>query len=118
MKSCDSLMELINHLQQPLPLDVALLIKESFFCGYSSGQILMKASVNYNARLLSGQIMTCCPDSDTRPGHVIPPDTGTCALQKMKAASCVVYNKCSPFMLMLDNLIKPLPNVKWIFMTS
>ena len=38
MKSCPSLMELINHLQQPLPLDVALLIKESFFCGYSAGQ--------------------------------------------------------------------------------
>ena len=56
--------------------------------------------------------MTCCPDSDTRSRHVSAPDTGTCALQKGKAATCVAYNKCSPFMLMLDNLIKPLPNVK------
>lgn len=42
VKSCPSLMELINHLQQPLPLDVALLIKESFFCGYSAGQTSVK----------------------------------------------------------------------------
>ena len=42
VKSCPSLMELINHLQQPLPLDVALLIKESFFCGYSAGQGAVK----------------------------------------------------------------------------
>ena len=55
--------------------------------------------------------MTCCPDSDSRARHVSSPDTGTCALQKGKPATCVAYNKCSPFMLMLDNLIKPLPNV-------
>ena len=118
VKSCASLMELINHLQQPLPLDVALLIKESFFCGYSAGQ-----SPDYNllwhVMILfpfpPGQIMTCCPDSDTRPRHVSSPNTGTCSLQKGKPATCVAYNKCSPFMLMLDNLIKPLPNVKSMF---
>ena len=103
-------MELINHLQQPLPLDVALLIKESFFCGYSAGQSPIKH--DQIKCLPPGQIMTCCPDSDSRPRHVPAPDTGTCALQKGKAATCVAYNKCSPFMLMLDNLIKPLPNVK------
>ena len=63
----------------------------------------------------SGQIMTCCPDSDTRSAHVTAPDSGTCSLQKGKPATCVAYNKCSPFMLMLDNLIKPLPNVKSVY---
>lgn len=118
MKSCASLMELINHLQQPLPLDVALLIKESFFCGYSAGQSpdchpLLHVMILFP--FPPGQIMTCCPDSDTRPRHVSSPDPGTCSLQKGKPATCVAYNKCSPFMLMLDNLIKPLPNVKFMF---
>ena len=118
MKSCASLMELINHLQQPLPLDVALLIKESFFCGYSAGQSPDCDPLSHVMILFPfppGQIMTCCPDSDTRPRHVSSPDTGTCSLQKGKPATCVAYNKCSPFMLMLDNLIKPLPNVKFMF---
>ena len=76
--------------------DVALLIKESFLCGYSSGQI-----------------QACCPDPG--PGHVLRPlqlQPGSCALQGGKAASCVAYTQCSPFMMMLDNLIKPLPNVE------
>ena len=53
--------------------------------------------------------MGCCPD---------PPRTnfsldslsgpGSCSMQDGGPASCVAYNKCPPFTLMLHNLIKPL----------
>eukprot|EP00091_Calanus_sinicus_P021343 TRINITY_DN6277_c0_g1_i1.p1 TRINITY_DN6277_c0_g1~~TRINITY_DN6277_c0_g1_i1.p1 ORF type:complete len:148 (-),score=27.78 TRINITY_DN6277_c0_g1_i1:871-1269(-) len=44
IKSCKVLVQLINNLQKPLPGDVGMLLKESFFCGQEAGQIL-----------------TCCP---------------------------------------------------------
>ena len=86
-------MELISNLQKPLPLDVALLIKESFFCGYQAGQVL-----------------TCCPSTSAPRNFSMAAlaEPGFCSLQEGGAASCVAYNKCSPFIRMIDNLIKPL----------
>ena len=71
---------------------MALLIRESFFCGYKAGQVL-----------------TCCPSTAPRNFSLSSlGDSGFCALQEGGAASCVPYNKCSPFIRMIDNLIKPL----------
>ena len=78
---------------------MALLIRETFFCGFKRGQV-----------------MGCCPD---------PPRTnfsldslsgpGSCSMQDGGPASCVAYNKCPPFTLMINNLIKPLtPAVPFI----
>ena len=81
-----------------------------------TARVRLGSNVTLNVSVSPGQIMTCCPDSRER--HVSSPDMGTCALQKGKPATCVAYNKCSPFMLMLDNLIKPLPNVKSVRVLS
>ena len=68
---------------------MALLIRESFFCGYQAGQVL-----------------TCCPSTNSSLSSLA--DSGSCSLQQGGAASCVGYNKCPPFIHMIDNLIKPL----------
>jgi len=97
IRSCKVLIQLINSLQKPLPGDVGLLLRESFFCGHKAGQI-----------------MTCCPldgiepeenSLQTRSG--ISP--GHCSLQHDKPATCVSYDDCFPFTLMLNNLRKPFP---------
>ena len=71
---------------------MALLIRESFFCGYQAGQVL-----------------TCCPSSAPSNSSLAAlADSGLCSLQEGGGASCVAYNKCPPFIRMIDNLIKPL----------
>ena len=71
---------------------MALLIKESFFCGYKAGQV-----------------HTCCPSTAPRNFSLSSmADTGFCSLQEGRPATSVAYNKCSPFIRMIDNLIKPL----------
>ena len=79
-------------MSQKICSDVGLLIKESFLCGYKSGQI-----------------WTCCPtdDQELKSDH----QSDGCSLQNEKPASCVPYNQCSPFTQMIDNLVKPLSNV-------
>lgn len=71
-------------------VDVGLLIKESFFCGYRSGQI-----------------HTCCPGKgNTNQTRA----RGQCSLQNGKSATCVPYTKCHPFLSMMNNIIKPYPD--------
>ena len=71
---------------------MALLIKETFFCGYKYGQIL-----------------TCCPRQENTNFSIDSVSgSGSCSLQQGGPASCVSYNKCPPFTLMINNLIKPL----------
>lgn len=97
IKSCKVLVQLINNLQKPLPGDVGMLIKESFFCGQEAGQIL-----------------TCCPlagieDKEIKAQERSGFGSGQCSLQHEKSATCVTYNDCFPFSLMLNNLRKPFP---------
>ena len=92
---CSHLTAMMANLQSPLPKDVALIIRESFFCGR-----------------LAGSVQVCCP-----PGGVLPPvspppltqDRGHCELQEARPAQCVLYSQCSPFVEMMANLRKPLP---------
>jgi len=91
------LVQLINNLQKPLPGDVGLLLKESFFCGQEAGQIL-----------------TCCPLEGIDDGEKVLEErsglgSGKCSLQHGKGATCVKYDDCFPFTLMLNNLRKPFP---------
>jgi len=97
IRRCSALVELINNLQKPLPQDVGLLLRESFFCGVESRGVL-----------------TCCPregiiDKDqARAGRMV--DKGRCQLQYDGNATCVPYTSCGPFGQMLSNLRKPFPN--------
>lgn len=95
IQECGHLTNLIGNLQKPLPRDVALLIRDSFFCGQNEGVV-----------------QVCCPldglvtqDSTVRPSV---PDRGTCGMQDGVPAECVQYNVCSPFVQMMINLKKPL----------
>merc|ERR1719427_1823637 len=94
ISECGHIMTLIGNLQKPLPRDVGLLIRESFFCGN-----------------MDGRVSVCCPID----GLVSPApepkieDKNECGLQNDLPATCVLYNKCSPFVEMMANLRKPLP---------
>jgi len=96
IRRCSALVELINNLQKPLPQDVGLLLRESFFCGAKDGSVL-----------------TCCPregvlhGGQVRAGQMV--DKGRCQLQYDGPASCVPYTQCDPFSMMLTNLRKPFP---------
>jgi len=93
ISQCGHLTSLIGNLQQPLPRDVGLLIRDSFFCG-SSG----------------GSVSVCCPlDGLVSPvGRPQVADRGTCEMQAGEEAECVKYSSCSPFVQMMVNLKKPL----------
>jgi len=93
ISQCGHLTSLIGNLQQPLPRDVGLLIRDSFFCG-SSG----------------GTVSVCCPlDGLVSPvGRPQVSDRGTCGMQEGEEAECVKYSSCSPFVQMMVNLKKPL----------
>lgn len=93
ISECGHLTSLIGNLQQPLPRDVGLLIRDSFFCG-SSG----------------GRVSVCCPlDGLVSPvGRPQVQDRGTCEMQEGEDAECVKYSSCSPFVQMMVNLKKPL----------
>lgn len=93
---CGHVTALLGNLQKPLPKDVALLIRESFFCGNKDGQVLV-----------------CCPaegltvEGDQEDSSVT--DRNFCEYQAGIPSTCVLYNKCLPFMEMMSNLRKPLP---------
>ena len=92
---CGHLTALLANLQSPLPKDVALIIRESFFCGR-----------------LGGGVSVCCPPGGVLPPASPPPHTEArahCELQQALPAQCVLYSQCSPFVEMMANLRKPLP---------
>lgn len=93
ISQCGHLTSLIGNLQQPLPRDVGLLIRDSFFCGSSEGSISV-----------------CCPlDGLVSPiGRPQVRDRNTCEMQEGEEAECVKYSSCSPFVQMMVNLKKPL----------
>jgi len=96
---CSHLTDLIGNLQKPLPKDVGLLLRESFFCSGTG----------------SGGIQVCCPPEgvDKREKTNVPVDQlehrGACGLQDGRSAECVNYDICSPFIQLMANLRKPLP---------
>merc|ERR1740128_798977 len=95
--NCNLLLELIKNLQKPLPKDVGILIKDSFFCG-----------------LEKGKIGVCCPAADVKDIPQITQekeqtDVAQCTYQEGSLGSCVEYTKCFPFIQLLQNLRKPLP---------
>jgi len=98
IRRCEVLVQLISNLQTPLPEDVGLLLRESFFCGQEDGKVL-----------------TCCPlqglgenSTELKP-RFGEEDIGQCELQDGRESKCVAYEECSPFRQMLKNLKKPFP---------
>ena len=96
IQQCSQVTSLISNLQKPLPKDVSLLIRESYFCGSKNGNVHV-----------------CCPPE----GLNLPDSEATnqttrnsCELQNGIHSTCVVYSKCSPFLEMMANLRKPLPS--------
>jgi len=91
--ACSHLASLVGNLRAPLPRDVALLLRDSFFCSGTGSSV-----------------QVCCPveglvsPSSARPQVRDRPD---CAIQD-GPAECVAYNVCSPFIQLLSNLKKPL----------
>ena len=62
--------------------------------------------------IYSGQVFVCCPPD----GLISQPDQGEvgedramCGLQDGLSSTCVLYSKCSPFLELMSNLVKPLP---------
>jgi hypothetical protein len=96
LQECGHVMGLIRNLQRPLPSDVALLLRESFFCSSSR----------------RGGVSVCCPlDGLVTPAENRPdvPDRDDCEMQGESPAECVLYNQCSPFTQLLGNLRRPFP---------
>lgn len=95
---CRHVKELVSNLQRPLPGDVSLLVKDSFFCPTKNA---------------AGEATVCCPlDGIQEPAVTEGPaveDFGSCTLQSGEDASCVIYNRCSPFLQMLSNMKQPFP---------
>ena len=91
--ACSHLASLVGNLRAPLPRDVALLIRDSFFCsGTGTG------------------VQVCCPVQGlVSPAAARPQvrDRPGCSMQG-EDAECVVYSACNPFVQMLSNLKKPL----------
>ncbi len=75
-----------GNLQKPLPGDVALLIRDSYFCPSASD---------------GGGIRVCCPtDGISPPARVQPAleERDGCGMQDPGIpAQCTLYNNCSPF---------------------
>jgi len=94
ISQCGHLTTLIGNLQKPLPRDVALLIRESFFCGHDGGKVFVCCPVD--------GLVTPAPEPKAK-------DKNECGLQNNLPGTCVLYNKCSPFVEMMANLRKPLP---------
>jgi len=96
---CPTVKGLIGNLQKPLPRDVKLIIKESFFCGIAEGKPQVCCSVKDLPAV-----------EEEEPGLVVVEDRSQprCLLQDDRPAVCVSYSSCSPFMEMMANLRKPL----------
>jgi len=91
--ACSHLSSLISNLQAPLPRDVSLLLRDSYFCSGSGAGVQVCCSVDGLLDPSSAQ-----PQIKDRPG---------CSIQT-GPAECVPYGSCSPFVQMLSNLKKPL----------
>jgi len=103
ISDCPTVKGLIGNLQKPLPRDVKLIIKESFFCGIAEG----KPQVCCSSKDLP---VVEEPATEDRPG---------CLLQDDRPAVCVPFSSCSPFMEMMANLRKPLhPSVPALVRSS
>ena len=109
ISQCGQVTALITNLRKPLPRDVALLVREAFFCGSQNGKT---QSFLQNLEYFSGQVFVCCPHD----GLVSPLDEGkiaedraSCGLQGGLSSTCVLYSTCSPFLELMANLVKPLP---------
>merc|ERR1712038_1946703 len=91
--ACSHLASLVGNPRAPLPRDVALLLRDSFFCSGSGSAV-----------------QVCCPvEGLVSPSSARPQvrDRPNCAIQD-GPAECVAYNVCSPFVQLLSNLKKPL----------
>lgn len=93
LSDCNHIVDLIGNLQKPLPRDVSLLLRESFFCDKGPG------------------IQVCCPPGGSAARLIEQQDTPiNCGFQEGGAGKCVPYDICSPFVQLMANLRKPLPN--------
>ena len=97
LKKCEYVSDLVKNLQKPLPGDVALLLKDSFFC---------------KRKNQDDDLEICCPLEGIKPPEETKPplpDRRGCSTQTGHTSSCTVYNTCSPFLQLLSNLRRPVP---------
>merc|ERR1712223_365668 len=109
--ACSHLASLVGNLRAPLPRDVALLLRDSFFCSGTGSAVQVCCPVEGRISLLferpraSMTVLTgLVSPSSARPQVR---DRPNCAIQD-GPAECVAYNVCSPFVQLLSNLKKPL----------
>ena len=60
----------------------------------------------------TGQVFVCCPHDglvSSVDERKIAEDRSSCGLQDDISSTCVLYSKCSPFLQLMSNLVKPLP---------
>ena len=102
--ACSHLASLVGNLRAPLPRDVALLLRDSFFCSGTGSAVQVCCPVE--GRM--SHVFERPRDSMTfLPGLVSPSsarpqvrDRPNCAIQD-GPAECVAYNVCSPFVQLL-----------------
>jgi len=96
ISNCVHVIDLLKNLntETPIPSDVKLLIRESFFCP--------KKGLG---------VEVCCPaDGLKTTVQVTGSERGSCVMQDNLPAECVGYDKCAPFVQMMANLRRPLPS--------
>ena len=109
--ACSHLASLVGNLRAPLPRDVALLLRDSFFCSGTGSAVQVCCPVEGRISLVFERpraSMTFLPGL-VSPSSARPQvrDRPNCAIQD-GPAECVAYNVCSPFVQLLSNLKKPL----------
>ena len=89
VSQCGHLTALLANLQSPLPKDVALIIRESFFCGR-----------------LGGSVAVCCPPAGVLPPGLLTPlssctfvlvDYMTCESKNFQMLHLVLGNTFAPY---------------------
>ena len=107
--ACSHLASLVGNLRAPLPRDVALLLRDSFFCSGTGSSVQVCCPVEGKRWKLSQTSSMSWFSGLVSPSSARPQvrDRPDCAIQD-GPAECVAYNVCSPFIQLLSNLKKPL----------
>lgn len=99
LSQCSYVRDLVKNLKKPIAPDVALVIRDSFFCPKENPQ--------------DRSIEICCPFEGIEPAIEEKPgfaDKSDCLTQTGKPATCALYNDCSPFLQLLLGVQKPVPS--------
>lgn len=98
---CPLITTLIEYLRKPLPGDVALIIRDSYFCP------------KFNPDDPQEPQTVCCPFRGIEPPPKRLPtfrNKENCSFQNGVPAVCTLYDTCSPILQLLTNLRQPFPS--------